>query len=81
MATTHPHPGFPSFSRAHARDERRTLDTPPSFPPADVDDDADGWKTSTAPTAVSVALLTALATALALGLREVVSLASAFLGA
>ena len=47
MATTHPHPGIPTFSRS--RDERSTHDVPPSFPPADVDDDADGWKTSTAP--------------------------------
>ena len=79
MATTHPHPGIPTFSRS--RDERSTHDVPPSFPPADVDDDADGWKTSTAPTAFAVAMLTALATALAVGLREIVPLAGAILGA
>lgn len=38
----------------------------------------DSWRTSTAPAAVSVALLTALATALALGLREAVELALSF---
>ncbi|MGP7959641.1 hypothetical protein ACTVCO_02365 [Sanguibacter sp. A247] len=38
----------------------------------------DSWRTSTAPAALSVALLTALATAVALGLREAVELALTF---
>lgn len=82
MATTHPHPGFLHLSRTRSHDEHVRADLPPSFPPAEVEeDDADGWKTSTAPTALAVGLLTALATALAVGLRELVSLASAVLGA
>lgn len=83
MATTHPHPGFLHLSRSRSHDEHVRVDLPPSFLPAEAEDDADGdgWKTSTAPTALAVGLLTALATALAVGLREVVSLASAILGA
>ena len=80
MATTHPHPR-PLHLTSRSRDAIARRDVPPSFPPAGEDEDRDGWKTSTAPTAGAVGLQTALATALALGLREVVTLAGAFLGA
>lgn len=46
--------------------------------PARTRRDHDSWRTSTAPAALSVALLTGLATALALGLREAVELALKF---
>lgn len=42
-------------------------------------DERKSWRTSTAPAALSVAMLTALATALALGLREAAELAISWL--
>lgn len=91
MATTHLHPSpFPTVdARPAARpalglDARRDDDArqavPPSFPPAAGDDERDGWRTSTAPAAVSVALLTGMAMAVALGLREVVAMVASLVG-
>ena len=60
---------------------------PPSFPPQQAiarpfladDDDHDSWRTSTAPAAVSMALLTGLGVGVILGLRGLVDLVGSFL--
>lgn len=68
---------------------RRHVDAPmpPSFPPQQAmarpfltdDDDRDSWRTSTAPAAVSMALLSGLGVGVILGLRGLVDLVGSFL--
>ncbi len=60
-----------------------SLDQPPSFAPerpwTSDDDDHDSWRTSTAPAAVSMALLTGLGVGVILGLRGMIDLVGSFL--